>query len=254
MAMQKKIITAGPLVMETIYPRVKSSDSSRARQAKKKASSEAQARMNHIYSWQKLKLLLAANLVRGDLVFTLTFSDERLPATREQVRRIVAGFRDKLSSARQTRGKRLVMFWNIEHLHGEGRWHIHCAANSTGNDYEEITRLWGRGSVDFSRLRVDREKNYETLARYMAKEDRDKPGLRAWSYTRNAKRPEVESFLVPDDTQLRPPKDVIVFQSRTDRNEFGRWEFVEYAFPDALRAKRTAARRRKGRMKPKRGV
>ena len=130
MAMQKKIITAGPLVMETIYPRVKSNDSSRARQAKKKASSEAQARMNHIYSWQKLKLLLAANLVRGDLVFTLTFSDDRLPATREQVRRIVAGFRDKLSAARQTRGKRLVMFWSIEHLHGEGRWHIHCAANA----------------------------------------------------------------------------------------------------------------------------
>lgn len=251
MAMQKKIITAGPLVMEVVYPRVSKSDSDKARASKHKASSEAQRRMNAIYSWQKLKLLMAANLVKGDLVFDLTFDDDHLPETREQVRRIVAGFRKALMEVRKARDEDLVMFWAIEHVHGEGRWHIHCAANATGNDYAEILSVWGRGSVYLDRLRVDREKNYETLAKYMAKEERDKPGLRAWSYTRNVKKPEVESFPVPDDTQIRPPKDAIVFNASSNRSDYGRWEFVEYAFPDALRVRKTAARRRKGRSKSK---
>lgn len=254
MAMQKKIITAGPLVMEVIYPRASKSDSDRVRASKHKASSEAQRRMNAIYSWQKLKLLLAANLVKGDLVFDLTFDDAHLPNTREQVRRICAGFRKDLADARNARGQDLVMFWAIEHVHGEGRWHIHCAANATGNDYAEILSVWGRGGVDLKRLRVDREKNYETLARYMAKEERDKPGLRSWSYTRNAKKPEIESFQVPDDTQIRPPKDAIVFNASSTRSDYGRWEFVEYAFPDALRVRKTAARRRKGRRGSKRRI
>lgn len=249
--MQKKIITAGPLVMEAIYPRTNRGDSEKARAAKTKASSEAQRRMNAVHSWQKLKMLLAANLVKGDLVFTLTYDEAHLPDTREQVRRHVSQFRRSLAEIRRRKGQRLVMFWAIEDVSGCGRWHIHCAANATGSDYADIVSAWGRGAVELDRLRLDREKNYETLARYMAKEAREKPGLRSWSYTRNAKKPEVERFTVPDDTQLRPPKDAVVVNAVVNKTDFGRWEFVEYFFPNALSVRRTAARRRRG-AKPKR--
>ena len=67
-----------------------------------------------------------------------------------------------------------------------------------------MLRLWGQGECEFNALRVDKKKNYETLARYMAKEERDKVGQRSWSYTRNAKKPEVESFSVREFTPLRP--------------------------------------------------
>ena len=68
----KKIIHAGALVIEAVYPRMDRRDSERARAAKRKASTEAQKRMNQIYSWQKLELMLAANFRPGDLVVTLT--------------------------------------------------------------------------------------------------------------------------------------------------------------------------------------
>ena len=75
----RKIITAGLLVVEAIYPRVEAKDGSRARAAKHKASSEAQKRMNAIYSWQKLELMLAANMRPGDLWLTVTYDDAHLP-------------------------------------------------------------------------------------------------------------------------------------------------------------------------------
>ena len=158
MAYRKKIISAGPLVKEIIYPYRSGGSSSNGRR-RTGTSSEAQRRMNAIYSWQKLELLLAANLVKGDVVGCLTFDDYHLPETREQVRNKFKWFLDKLRATREARGQDLVMFWSIEHLHGEGRWHIHIACNATGNDYEEMLRLWGQGECEFNPLRVDKERN-----------------------------------------------------------------------------------------------
>lgn len=78
MAYRKKIISAGPLVKEIIYPYRSGGSSSNGRR-RTGISSEAQRRMNAIYSWQKLELLLAANLVKGDVVGCLTFDDAHLP-------------------------------------------------------------------------------------------------------------------------------------------------------------------------------
>ena len=238
MAYRKKIISAGPLVKEVIYP-YRSARSSGGRR-RSGASSEAQRRMNAIYSWQKLELLLAANLVKGDIVGCLTFDDAHLPESREQVRHKFKWFLNKLTAARKKRGQTTVMFWSIEHMHGDGRWHIHIACNATGDDYAEIVKLWGQGECEFSALRVDKKKNYETQARYMAKEERDKPGQRSWSYTRNIKRPEVESFPVREFSTLRIPKDTTVFEDVRSRGE---WQYVKYAYNDALKVRRRRRRR-----------
>ncbi len=79
MAKMKKIIVAGLLVKELIYPMVTRYDSPRTRAGKRHVSSEAQQRMNAIYSWQKLELMLAANYLPGDLVIVLTYDDAHLP-------------------------------------------------------------------------------------------------------------------------------------------------------------------------------
>lgn len=249
MAKWKKIITAGPLVMETVYPAKHPRDSAAVRAGKSKLSSEAQQRMNQKYSYQKLELGLAANFVPGDLVVTLTYDDAHLPASRKAADEKLKYFRSKLAAARKKKGQALVMYWNIEHKHEscEGRWHHHCVINSTGDDYELIRKLWGQGSdIEIKPLRVDREKNYETLAKYMAKEDRDKLGQRSWSYTRNARKPEVDTFRVSNAEELTPPRGSTVLMDTGDvQTAYGHYRYIKYLTHGWESTPRPKAKRRR---------
>ena len=86
MALTLKIIYAGPLRVQALYARCAPADTPKQRQAKHKASSEAQRRMNQIYSYQNLELMLAANFpaAGSGLVVTLTFDDDHMPADRRE--------------------------------------------------------------------------------------------------------------------------------------------------------------------------
>ena len=61
MALLLKRIDAGGIQVAALYNRRSRFDTPAQRAAKEKVSSEAQRRMNQIYSWQKLELLLAKN-------------------------------------------------------------------------------------------------------------------------------------------------------------------------------------------------
>lgn len=232
MAKWKKIITAGGIVREAIYPAINSREPQRARAGKHRLSSEAQRHLNDKYAYQRLEMQLAANYRPGDLIVTLTYRDGREPQSRKEAEARVKYFRAKLSKARRRRRKTLVMFWATEHKHGDGRWHHHCVINATGDDYRELLVLWGQGEIDVRALRVTRELNYETQARYMTKESRDdgrdKPGLRSYSYTRNARKPEVETFRVDDDTTLQAPRGSLVFAESSERTELGAYRYLKY--------------------------
>lgn len=246
----KKIIVAGALVREGIYSRAGGRESPRIRAAKRKVSTEAQQRINARYSWEKLELMLAANYVPGDLVITLTYDDEHLPKERAGAVARLKWFRYELRRERQKRGEDLRMIWTTEHKLGEGRWHHHCVINATdGQDFGEIARLWPWGSnIEIRRLQVDKEKTYESLARYMTKEARERPGLRSWSYTRNCRKPEIETFPVPDDTRIEVPEGATILEEQTKRTEFAEYTFVKFlaADPKQLRLHRQRKRRRTG--------
>lgn len=238
MSKTKKIIVAGPLVLETIYPRGSAHDTPRQRAGKRRLSSEAQQRMNRKYSYQKLELQLAANYLPGDLWVTVTYDDAHLPASRAKAD---ACFKYFLKKLRQARGRKAqpVVHWCTEHKHEHDdplqhrRWHHHFLVNSTGADYEMIRRCWIYGcNIDFDVLRIDKDRSYEALARYMTKEDKDRPGLHSWSYTRNAKHPEMETFPVPDDTPLQAPKGATVYEEASDRTEYGSYRYVKYLAPN----------------------
>lgn len=241
----KKIIHAGAMVVEAVYPRVSRADTGRVRAAKQKASSEAQQRMNNIYSYQKLELMLAANFIPGDLVITLTSDDRHLPKERAQAAAQLKYFRGQLGRLRKANGKELRMIWSTEHKHGEGRWHHHIVVNATGEDFEGIRRLWIYGdNIEIQRLRVDGEKSYASLARYMAKEERERLGLRSWSYTRNCCKPEVETFPVEADTQLQAPKGSTVLEEHSQRTEYSSYKIIKYLAPGWERQRPVRARRR----------
>ncbi len=242
----KKIIHAGALVIEAVYPRMDRRDSERARAAKRKASTEAQKRMNQIYSWQKLELMLAANFRPGDLVVTLTYDDAHLPESRKASELRLKYFRQQLTVHRVMTGQDLVMIWNTEHKHGDGRWHHHTVINATGDDYDLIRRLWIYGSdIEIKPLRVDKEKNYETLARYMCKEEGERLGQRKWSYTRNARKPEVETFRVEEDTTVQVPKGATEISVFSDSNQYGSARVIKYLAPGWEKRPTVRARRRR---------
>lgn len=244
----KKIIVAGALVREVIYTRAASRDRAVIRQAKRKVSTEAQQRLNARYSWEKLELMLAANFLPRDLVVTLTFDDQHLPATRAEAAARLKKFRSELARIRAAAGQEMRMIWTIENKSGDGRWHVHLVVNQTGDDFREILRCWPcGGNTEIRRLRVDKQKNYESLARYMCKEARERSGLRSWSTTRSCRRPEVETFPVSDDTRIEVPEDATVIVQEQKRTEWAEFEFVKYlaAAPVRLRRGRPRAHRKR---------
>ena len=244
----KKIIVAGALVREVIYSRAGARETPTVRQAKRRTSSEAQQRLNARYSWEKLELMLAANFLPRDLVVTLTFDDGHLPATRAEAAARLKKFRSELARIRTAAGQEMRMIWTIENKSGDGRWHVHLVVNQTGDDFREILQCWPNGgNTEIRRLRVDKQKNYESLARYMCKEARERSGLRSWSYTRSCRHPEIETFPVPDDTRIEVPEDATVILQEQKRTEWTEFEFVKYlaAAPVKLRKGRPKARRRR---------
>ena len=248
MAKFKKIIVAGPLVIETVYPAPNPRDSEGVRQGKRHLSSEAQQRMNLKYAWQKLELEIAANFGVKDLYATITYDDKHLPSSRKEANARVQAFWKRLRAARKVAGRELRYIYVTEHKHGDGRWHHHVLINATGEDYDLIRKLWGQGGIEFKQIRIDREKNYETLARYLCKEQRDKVGQRLWSGSRTLAKPERECFRVPNDTPLTPPVTATVLTDTGDINTpYGHFRYIKYLAAGWAEAERPKAKRRRRR-------
>lgn len=235
-------VDAGPEHMQTIYPVCKALDSRAVKTGKRQLSKEAKDRANLSAAYKKLEMELAANYRRGDLWITLTFDDEHLPQTRAQVQTRVKRFTQRLRRVREGRHMDLVYHYAIEHKHlskdevMNGRWHIHMVLNSTGKDYKMLQQLWGQGRVDIDRLQVNKDRNFETLARYMCKEPRDKLGLRLWSSSRNCAKPEKDRQRVDDDYKLTIPRGAMVLSDTGYvTTVYGRYRFVRYILPREIR-------------------
>ena len=229
----KKIISAGPLVKVALYPRGSRYDEPRVRSAKRRLSSEAQKRMNAKYLRDKLEMELAANFLPRDHWCTFTFRDEDLPKDEKGVEACVKAFRRRIVRACGRNAP--VIFWRAEHKHEDDdfltdrRWHVHaCIQARSGSDYETLQLCWPYGRVDIEPIRIDKDHSYAQLAAYMVKEPLDRAGAHAWHNTRNAAKPEVETFPVPDDTTLQPPKGVLLCEDWHERNEFGIGQYLKY--------------------------
>lgn len=251
----KKIIVAGALVKEIIYPRIERRDSDKVRAAKRKVSTEAQRRMNLIYSWQKTELQLAANYIPGDLWITLTYDDAHLPKTEKEAERCMAAFIRQLRTELRRLGHELVYHWNTEHKHEhesfweDRRYHHHLVLKATGDDYDLIRRCWTFGqNVHIRPLRIDKDNTYEALARYMNKEAPEKKvGKHCCHHSRNIKQPEVEVFRVEDDTTLQAPKGSMILEDGGFRELGFKYQYVKYLAPGWDKAPKRRAKRRRRR-------
>lgn len=256
--MKKRItIDGGSVVYVLEHPVRQRGDSEKARAAKKKATSEAQAARNRILSTRELELRLSKNFptAGSGLVVVLTFDDQHLPKDRAQAQRKFKYFLKLLREARAEAGlpEPRVIYTPEVLTSASGRWHFHTVIDSTGRDMAMIRQCWRYGDdIDITPLRVDDEKNHETLARYMNKELREaqdynsKPGLHGWSCTRNCPKPEIDEQIVEDRKQLRAPKGATVLMQERRSTEFAESAILKYRLPAEVFDRRSRARRRRG--------
>ena len=254
--MKKRItIDGGAVVYEIECPVVTRRDSQKERAAKQKATGAAQRLRNQIMSTRELELRLAKNFPRAGsgLVIVLTFDDDHRPRSRKEAQMRFKYFLKKLRAARACAGlpEPRVIFTAEVLTSASGRWHYHIVLDNTGDDLATVRRCWIYGTdVACEKLRVDKEKNHETLARYMNKELREaqeyecRPGLHGWSCTRNCLKPEVDVRIIDDRDRLRAPKGSTVLAREKRESALTAWSWIKYRLPARCFPRPPRARRR----------
>lgn len=249
-----KQIKAGRLVCAVVYTTPSAGDSSKVRAEKQHASNEAREKLNARTSLEKLERVLAANFDSGDLYVTLTYDDKHLPPDRSAAVRRIRSFIPKLREARKARGEGLAYVYVTEGAYPGGRLHHHMVLNATGDDIEELRAVWKYGAnVEVRRLRFDEEYTYGDLASYLTKEPREwghpKVGERTWTPAIGLRRPQQETFNVPDNlTLMAPPDAVSVEVQRSESNGFGSYSWIKYLLPpEESKRKRSKKRKRKNK-------
>lgn len=254
MAKTLKQIRAGRLVCAVVYTSLTSGDPPRARAKKQKASTAAREKLNARTSVQKLERTLAANFDDGDLFVTLTYDDDHLPDDRAAAVRRLRSFIQKLRAARKARGQPLRYIYVTEGANPGGRLHHHMVIDATGDDLEEIRRLWRYGtSVEVRRLTFSRDYTYEDMASYLTKEPREwghpRVGERTWTPSLGLVQPEPDTAQVPDNLTLDFPPDAIPLgKVGPERNGYGEFCWIKYLLPqnpDRARKRRKARKRRR---------
>ena len=230
-----KTVRAGRQVRQVIYPVIHAADLPAVRGAKRKYSTAAQVLLNRRHSFEKAQDLIAENFDVGDVLLTLTYDDAHYPSSRRaaesQVKKFVAEVRKRW---RAIKWGDPVIFWVTEEKHGDGRLHHHLIVKTPPTKCYAILRsCWRWGSVtDIKKLRVDKEKNYESIARYLCKEAPEL-GKHQWHITRSASRPDVDIRWVEGDAMIKPPKGSLILASASVRDyQFGAgYQYATYILP-----------------------
>ena len=146
-----KRIRAGRMVYEVLYTSPTAGDSPKAQT-------------------QKLERTLADNFDNGDLFLTATYDDKHMPKDLDQAMHRLRWVLSKLLAARKARSQPLRYICITEGCYPGGRIHHHLVINSTGENLEELRRLWSFGYIELQRLFFDKDHTYEDLANYLTKE------------------------------------------------------------------------------------
>lgn len=208
MAKVRRIATAGPLTIETIYPAPRPRESYAARQGRYHVTSQAMQLFNIRYAYQRLELQLAANIRPGDWKVVLTYRPERLPKSRDAAKKDFAAFIRRYRNARK---EEFCYFYRLEHKHKAGnQYHFHIYMTAGRETAAEVAAIWGNGQVYLDKIVIDADNTYEQLAKYIVKETPDKLGQHLYDHSHHIKKPDYERVFVPDDSQLIPPNGSMV--------------------------------------------
>lgn len=148
MAKRVKIETAGHLVRMSCYTMQLPQDSGKARAEKARLSSAARSKMNAVTSWNKCRLVMAANFSVGDLFVTLTYNNQSLPTERAAALKLFRGWVDLIRAEYRRHGLQLRYIYTTENAHGDGRYHHHIIMNRIAHAPELLQAHWAHGHID----------------------------------------------------------------------------------------------------------
>lgn len=213
-------------------------------------SSETQDQLNDEQSWRRLWRILLCNFSKqsGDLCLTLRF---RNWVSEEEAYRQYAAFLRRVKRLRAKRGLEALKYICVKECQS-GWQHAHLILNG-GISAEELTKLWGKGTVWMSVLEDTR--SYKELARYLTEQHKARRGSestenakeerrrnqRRWTGSRNLEKPVVkkrECRPVTVHTMPRAPKGYELMPDfRRDADKFGnlwlRWTCVRVKDEDS---------------------
>ena len=148
----------------------------------------AQRKLNDKNSRKYFARLVNSNFVRSDLAVDLTYDNDNLPETKEEVYRDVKNYINRLKRARAKEGlppmKYIYVISNCDQYGNETRWHVHMFIDRMDRDIVE--QKWGKGYVNAARLQPTAT-GLTGKAMYVA---RQKKGERSWGASTNLKKPE----------------------------------------------------------------
>ena len=242
MKRRRKTIIAGNLVKIVEYTPPMPRDGLQIRNARRKATTEAQKALNHRTAQGKLESKLAANFSSDDYFITLSYRPGEEPATRREAAKHRAIFTRRLRTARSRRGQPLRWILALENKHGEGRYHYHAVINSTGADIdrEEICSLWEYGEAHIEQLFNSQHNTGEDfntwmqLARYMTKErpedgpDTTPNGAQLFSCSRNLKHPIIITEWIDAGTRVEIPPGAVAVERTEASTEFSTFNYYKY--------------------------
>ena len=166
--------------------------------------------------------------------YVLTFSEEQLPETFDQVRGFWARFNKDM---RRQHGGAFDYVYVIEGLHGGRRWHIHCVLNDADFSEADVRRWWGGGLVlDPEPLLQSRSDSFRRTAEYFTKERRDgerlPAGKRLWVAS-----PSLYARLEPPVKRrvasgvIRTPRQAVEHGRGEKSNPFGDFRYRTWITP-----------------------
>lgn len=224
-------VLAGPRMEVSFYEIFPNGRRIPERAPKAQPTTEAQQKYNHDQAMKKIVLLVNANFQRGDILVTLTFDDDHLPESWEEVRRIIQNYILRLKRWRKKRGlAELKYLYAVEQTvrksgarKGQPNWHIHMLLSKTPRDVVED--LWPEGvRVNARRYNPDRF-GMDAAAKYIGKDTG--AGNKRFAYSRNLKKPEK---LPPRDGRITQRAVRQMVQKREHDAEYWKRRYPGYVF------------------------
>lgn len=171
------------------------------RAKKKKATPEQIKEQNQRNKEKKVRRLIKANFLPGDIWGTLKYpAGTRIPI--ERVEKDLKNFWDKMRRLRSKKGEVLKFIYRLE-IGQQGGIHIHILINDTNKKpkaMDEIKKAWGRRPENCTT--IDENGGYKKLAEYIVKQPEEvmeqlslfpmeeRKKLCKYSSSRNLIRPE----------------------------------------------------------------
>lgn len=134
------------------------------RQPAENPSSEAQKAINQRQAEKKLRRLLNANFVDGDLLVRLDFCKERAPTGSEDMQDMISDAIKKISRKMKKAGQKLKYIY-VKEIGPRGGRHIHMVM--TKCDTEILRKCWPHGGIHIDPLNSNGQ--YSRIAAYFIK-------------------------------------------------------------------------------------